>query len=38
MSLEGILDTLKKILDIIIVWAVFYSILKNIKNNVKLSL
>ncbi len=31
-------DTTRKILDIIILWALIYTVLKNIKNNVKLSL
>lgn len=31
-------DTMRKILDIIILWALIYTVLKNIKNNVKLSL
>ena len=38
MSIETIIDVIKKILDITIVWGLFYAILKNIKNNVKLSL
>lgn len=38
MSFESIIDVLKKILDIGIVWIIFYLVLKNIKNNVKLSL
>ena len=38
MSLETIFDVIKKIIDIAIVWGLFYAILKNIKNNVKLSL
>lgn len=38
MSIESIVDVLRKVLDIAIVWAMFYVILKNIKNNVKLSL
>ena len=33
-----ILDIARMVLDIAIVWAIFYAILKNIKNNVKLSL
>ena len=37
MSLETIFDVIKKIIDIAIVWGLFYAILKNIKNNVKLS-
>lgn len=38
MSFESIIDILREILDIAIVWWLFYTILKNIKNNVKLSL
>lgn len=38
MSFDSILSIVIKILDIAIVWAIFYAILKNIKNNVKLSL
>ena len=33
-----VLNAIKQILDIIIVWILFYALLKNIKNNVKLSL
>lgn len=38
MSFESIIDIVKKVIDISIVWGLFYVILKNIKNNVKLSL
>lgn len=38
MTLESIIDLVKKIIDISLVWAMFYYILKNIKNNVKLTL
>src|SRR5574344_1442848 len=38
MSFESIIDIVRKVVDIAIVWALFYTILKNIKNNVKLSL
>ncbi len=38
MSLDSILDICRKILDIAIVWVLIYTILKNIKSNVKLSL
>lgn len=38
MSGDFILSTLKKIIDISIVWAMFYFILKNIRNNVKMTL
>ena len=37
MTQETILSILSKIIDICIVWAVFYVILKNIRNNVKLT-
>ena len=38
VSFNDIITILRKIVDISIVWFVFYYILKNIKNNVKLSL
>ena len=38
ISLSDILTILRKIVDISLVWLIFYYILKNIKNNVKLSL
>lgn len=38
MSFDTTLETIKKILDIAIVWLLIYTLLKNIKNNVKLSL
>ena len=38
INLSDILNVLRKLVDISIVWFVFYYILKNIKNNVKLSL
>ena len=38
MSFESVIDIVRKVIDISIVWALFYTILKNIKNNVKLSL
>jgi diadenylate cyclase len=38
MSGDFILSTLTKIVDISIVWAMFYFILKNVRNNVKMSL
>ena len=38
MSIDTILDTIKKIIDIAIVWFLVYTVLKNVKNNVKLSL
>ena len=33
MSFDTILETIKKILDIAIVWLLIYTLLKNIKNN-----
>ena len=38
MSFDSILEICRKILDIAILWIVIYTILKNIKSNVKLSL
>ena len=38
MILSTIWDMVKIILDILIVWVLIYTILKNLKNNVKLSL
>ena len=38
ISLSDVLTILRKIVDISLVWLIFYYILKNIKNNVKLSL
>ena len=38
VSLSDILTIIRKIVDISLVWLIFYYILKNIKNNVKLSL
>lgn len=38
MSFESIIDIVRKVADIAIVWVLFYTLLKNIKNNVKLSL
>jgi len=38
MIIDNILDILKNILDVLLVWFMFYYILKNIKNNVKMSL
>lgn len=38
MSIDTILDIIKKIIDIAIVWFLIYTILKNVKSNVKLSL
>ena len=38
ITLTDIISILKKIIDISLVWFIFYYILKNIRNNVKLSL
>jgi diadenylate cyclase len=38
ITLSDILNVLRKLVDISLVWFIFYYILKNIKNNVKLSL
>ena len=38
ITVSDILTVLRKIIDISLVWFIFYYILKNIKNNVKLSL
>lgn len=38
ITVDSILSALNKIVDILLVWLMFYYILKNIKNNVKLTL
>ncbi len=38
MIVDNILDILKNILDVLLVWLLFYYILKNVKSNVKMSL
>lgn len=38
ITITDIISIIKKIIDISLVWLIFYFILKNIKNNVKLSL
>lgn len=38
ITLSDVLAVIRKIIDISLVWLIFYFILKNIKNNVKLSL
>ena len=38
MIVDNIIDIIKNIVDILLVWFMFYYILKNIKNNVKMSL
>lgn len=36
MTVDGIIDLLKKMLDVLIVWLVLYYILKNLRKNVKM--
>ena len=38
ITLDSIISALNRIVDILLVWLLFYYILKNIKNNVKLTL
>lgn len=38
MIFDNIKDILKNVLDVLLVWLLFYYILKNVKNNVKMSL
>lgn len=38
MTIEVVWTVLKKIIDVILVWFVFYFILKNIRNNVKMTM
>ena len=38
ITLSDVLSVIRKIVDVSLVWLIFYFILKNIKNNVKLSL
>ena len=38
MIADNILDILRNILDVLLVWFLFYYILKNIKSNVKMTL
>ena len=38
MTIDNILEILKNILDVCLVWMLIYYILKNIKNNVKMTL
>ena len=38
MTLDSLLTIINKLMDILLVWLIFYYILKNIKNNVKLTL
>ena len=36
MTVDGIIELLKKILDVLIVWLVLYYVLKNLRRNVKM--
>ena len=38
MTFDIVWTVLKKIIDVILVWFVFYYILKNIRNNVKMTM
>ena len=38
MTIDSIITIIKKIIDISLVWLAFYYVLKNIRNNVKLTL
>ena len=38
ITVSSVLSALTKAVDILLVWLIFYYILKNIKNNVKLTL
>ena len=38
MTVDSILAIIKNILDVLIVWAIIYYILKNIRNNIKMTL
>lgn len=38
MNLEGYLNIIKKVIDICLVWILFYYVLKNVRKNVKFSL
>ena len=38
MTIDSAYDIVKKVIDISLVWIAFYYILKNIRNNVKLTL
>ena len=38
MTFESIISIIKKIIDIGLVWILMYYVLKNVRNNVKLSL
>ncbi len=38
ITITDIISIIQKVLDVLLVWLIFYFILKNIKNNVKLSL
>ena len=36
MTVDGIIELIKKLLDVLIVWLVLYYILKNLRKNVKM--
>ncbi|MBE6152581.1 MAG: TIGR00159 family protein [Firmicutes bacterium] len=38
MTFDNIVEVLKKLLDVLVVWFVFYSVLKNLRKNVKMVL
>ena len=38
MTVDGIIELLRKLVDVLIVWLVFYYILKNLRKNVKMVL
>lgn len=38
MTIDGILETIRKLIDVLIVWMVFYYILKKLRKNVKMVL
>ena len=38
MTIDGTIELLRKLVDVLIVWLVFYYILKNLRKNVKMVL
>ena len=38
MTLDSVFELIKKFADVLIVWAMFYYILKNLRKNVKMAL
>ena len=38
ITITDVISIIQKVIDVLLVWLIFYFILKNIKNNVKLSL